>query len=40
MADVVLTLFLRQQVITDVPTSLNVSLELQPELEVSLLEAL
>jgi hypothetical protein len=40
MADVVLTLWLRPQAITDVPTSLKVSLELQPELEVSLLEAL
>lgn len=40
MADVVLTLWLQPQAIQDVPTSLNVSLELQPELEVSLIDAL
>jgi len=40
MADVVLTLWLQPQAIQNVPTSLNVSLELQPELEVSLIDAL
>jgi hypothetical protein len=38
--DVVLTLWLQPQAIQNVPTSLNVSLELQPELEVSLIDAL
>jgi hypothetical protein len=40
VADVLLTLWLQPQAILDVPTSLNVSLELQPELEVSLIDAL
>jgi hypothetical protein len=40
MADVVLTLWLQPQAIQNVPTSLNVSLELQPELEISLIDAL
>lgn len=39
-ADVVLTLWLSGWVIKDVPPSLNMTLVLQPELEVSLLEAL
>lgn len=39
-ADIELTLWLNALVITDVPTSLSLSLELQPELEVSLLEAI
>lgn len=39
-ADVVLTLWLSSWVIQDVPTSLKMSLVIQPELEVSLLEAL
>jgi hypothetical protein len=39
-ADVVLTLWLSGLVIQDVPTSLNMTLVIQPELEVSLLEAL
>lgn len=39
-ADVVLRLWLSSWVITDVPTALNMTLVLQPELEVSLLEAL
>jgi len=39
-ADVVLTLWLSSWVIQDVPTALEMSLLIQPELEVSLLEAL
>jgi hypothetical protein len=39
-ADLVLTLWLNTLVITNVPPSLKLSLVLQPELEVSLLEAL
>ena len=39
-ANVVLTLWLRGWVIQDVPPSLNMTLLIQPELEVSLLEAL
>lgn len=39
-ADVVLTLWLSSWVIQDVPTALNMTLVIQPELEVSLLEAL
>jgi|GEM_PF-5188699 len=39
-ADVVLTLWLSSWVIQDVPTALKMTLLIQPELEVSLLEAL
>jgi hypothetical protein len=39
-ADLELTLWLNALVITNVPTSLSLSLVLQPELEVSLLEAI
>ena len=39
-AEIVLTLWLRGVVIQDVPTSLDITLVLQPELKVSLLKAL